>query len=171
MPLYEWHCLSCDETFEGLASLSESGSARDCPRCGASSPRAVSRFALVGKRDVPDRGARPKATGNSASQPPVCLRYPHVPLLCHMDPKAAKRALAYANGVGPRYDERVAKREELRKKRGEPPAGASDGGSSDTGGEGAHNYRRHGTTHAHSHGHHHGHSHTHMHTHTHTAGD
>ncbi|SRR5579875_2095816 len=118
MPLYEWECLACDIRFEELAALSDGQLERACPNCGRMSPRVISTFAIAS-------GASPQtavtAKSPKAPQAPICLRYPHIPLLCHMDKPTAERAVAYAQGRGAEYDDRKGQAEELRKKRGLPP--------------------------------------------------
>src|SRR5690348_18468130 len=120
MPLYEWECLACDIRFEDLASVSEGRLERECPNCGRMSPRVVSTFAIAsGASPQPQTTAQ---TAKSASdEPPICLRYPHIPLLCHMDKPTAERAVAHAQGRGAEYDDRKGQAEETRKKRGLPP--------------------------------------------------
>jgi putative FmdB family regulatory protein len=120
MPLYEWECLACDLRFEQLASVSEGRLEHACPSCGRMCPRVVSTFAIAsGASPQP----QPSAAGKSAqpAEAPICLRYPHIPLLCHMDKPTAERAVAYAQGRGAEYDDRKGTAEETRKKRGLPP--------------------------------------------------
>jgi putative FmdB family regulatory protein len=181
MPLYEWHCTPCDLTFEMLAPLSEARRTKRCPRCGRRSARTVSAFAIASGEDASH--GRPAAhTVQRPNQPPLCLQHPHVPMLCHMDEKAARRWLAHCNGRGAEYDEKAANREELRKKRGEPPPPKPDAPAHAH----AHNVRRHsraGTNdgrsatknhshageepHGHPHGHGRGHDHSHEGAHSH----
>lgn len=121
MPIYECHCLACDLTFEVLAPLSQAGRRHPCPRCARRAPRIASAFAIAsggGPRDSRSEAAREPG---APEPPPLCLRYPQVPLLCHMDQKAARRWLAHYNGRGAEYDDKQAAREELHKKRGLPP--------------------------------------------------
>ena len=121
MPIYEWECLACEITFEDLAPLSDGRLERACPSCGRMSPRVVSAFAIAsGAVAQPQPSAAATAAGG-AVKPPICLRYPHIPLLCHMDQPTAERAVAYAHGRGAEYDDKKGTREELRKKRGLPP--------------------------------------------------
>lgn len=159
MPLYEWECLACEITFEDLASVSEGRVERACPNCGRMSPRVVSTFAIAsGASPEPQPAANAAAT---PAKPPICLRYPHIPLLCHMDQPTAERAVAYAHGRGAEYDDRKGQAEELRKKRGllPPPPGPPPHVHN-------HNPRRHqangqqakSASHGHEHG---GHGHEH----------
>lgn len=121
MPLYEWECLACDIRFEELASVDEGRLARACPNCGRMSPRVISTFAIAsGASPEPQPSAAAAKPGRSA-EAPICLRYPHIPLLCHMDKPTAERAVAYAHGRGAEYDDRKGQAEETRKKRGLPP--------------------------------------------------
>jgi putative FmdB family regulatory protein len=121
MPLYEWECLACEITFEDLASVSEGQVGRACPSCGRMSPRVVSTFAIASGGSPESQPAANSATAASGAKPPICLRYPHIPLLCHMDQPTAERAVAFAHGRGAEYDDKKGTREELRKKRGLPP--------------------------------------------------
>jgi putative FmdB family regulatory protein len=128
MPLYEWECLACDIRFEDLASVGEGRLEHACPNCGRMSPRVISTFSIAsGVPAEPQAAAKPA----SSAEPPICLRYLHIPLLCHMDKPTAERAVAYAQGRGAEYDDRKGQAEEMRKKRGlpappppEPPAHA-----------------------------------------------
>ena len=45
MPLYEYHCPTCDHKFEKLQSMSAVGA--DCPNCEQPANRAISVFASV----------------------------------------------------------------------------------------------------------------------------
>ena len=158
MPLYEYHCPSCDFTFEVLASLSGRQEKSACPECGRRAPRVVSSFAIARGANG-DGGTRAdNKPGPAKDARPLCLQHPHLPLLCHMDDKAARRWVAHAHGRGAEYDDTAAMREELRTKRGElpPKAQASDGSAADAHAHShAHSYRRHPHQHggAHSHGH------------------
>ena len=143
MPLYEYHCTVCMTTFEALAAVSDARRSRPCPRCRRRAPRVTSAFAIARHVESP-------APSASAAKPerPLCTRYPHLPLLCHMDRKSAERFVANVHGRGAEYDDRVGAREELAKKRGERPVAEPA--------PAAH-------THGHSHGGKHSHSHPHRH--------
>jgi len=121
MPLYEWECLACDITFEDLAPVSEGRLERACPSCGRMSPRVVSTFAIASGASADAQPAAQAGKAAPSAEPPICLRYPHIPLLCHMDKPTAERAVAYAHGRGAEYDDKKGAREEMRKKRGLPP--------------------------------------------------
>jgi putative FmdB family regulatory protein len=155
MPLYEWECLACDITFEDLAPVGEGRLERACPECGRMSPRVVSTFAIA-SRAAPEQPAA-DASARGAKQPPICLRYPHIPLLCHMDQPTAERAVAYAEGRGQQYEDKKGQREELRKKRGLPP----DPAPAPPVHAHAHNPRRHQRVDDHGHPHTPGASHQH----------
>lgn len=191
MPLYECHCLSCDLTFEVLAPVSKAKKARPCPDCGRLSERIISAFTIAsGSSSHRQQGKEAKQAPGKKTQRPLCLQYPHLPLLCHMDETAARRWVAHSQGRGAEYDDKVAKREELQKQRGVPllppkPAAESHGHT--------HDFRRHGKmkedaprtehgpshanggdsgggkahNHAHGHGKSHGHSHQTGHAHDH----
>jgi putative FmdB family regulatory protein len=155
MPLYECHCLSCDLTFEVLAPVSRARKPQPCPGCGRLSERIVSAFAIAsGSSADKQQTQEAKPAPAKKNQRPLCLQYPHLPLLCHMDEKAAHRWIAHSKGRGSEFDDKMAKREELQKQRGvvpPKPAAASHGHS--------HDFRRHGkmkedaprTEHGHSH--------------------
>jgi putative FmdB family regulatory protein len=121
MPLYEWECLACEITFEDLASVSEGRVEHPCPDCGRMSPRVVSTFAIASGGSPEPQAAANTGSAPAGAKPPICLRYPHIPLLCHMDQPTAERAVAYAHGRGAEYEDKKGSREELRKKRGLPP--------------------------------------------------
>jgi putative FmdB family regulatory protein len=121
MPLYEWECLACDIRFEDLASVGEGRLERACPNCGRMSPRVISTFAIASGASPEPQRAPTSAKPARSAEPPICLRYPHIPLLCHMDKPTAERAVAYAQGRGAEYDDRKGQAEETRKKRGLPP--------------------------------------------------
>ena len=130
MPIYECHCLGCDLTFEVLAPLSRAGRRHSCPRCNRSAPRIASAFAIASGAGVRESKTEAGAAKMPAASkaPPLCLRHPNVPMLCHMEPKAAARWLARYNGRVAEYDDRQGAREDLRRKRGlpsEPPPAVS----------------------------------------------
>lgn len=55
MPIYEYQCNACDNTFEHLARSSQS-SAPACPRCGARNPKKqFSTFSAAVTAASPDR--------------------------------------------------------------------------------------------------------------------
>jgi putative FmdB family regulatory protein len=123
MPIYECHCLGCDLTFEILAPLSRAGRRHPCPRCNRSAPRIASAFAIASGANAREPKTETGAEKMLAASktPPLCLRHPNVPMLCHMEPKAAARWLARYNGRVAEYDDRQGAREDLRRKRGLPP--------------------------------------------------
>ena len=49
MPLYEYHCPTCDYRFDKLQAMSATGA--DCPRCEQPARRAISVFAAVSRGD------------------------------------------------------------------------------------------------------------------------
>jgi putative FmdB family regulatory protein len=120
MPLYEWECLACEIRFEDLAPVSDGRLDRSCPNCGRMSPRVVSSFAIAAGAS-PEPQAAARTAGARGADAPICLRYPHIPLLCHMDKPTAERAVAYAQGRGAEHDDRKGQAAEMRKKRGLPP--------------------------------------------------
>jgi putative FmdB family regulatory protein len=143
MPIYECHCLGCDLTFEVLAPLSRAGRRHPCPRCNWPAPRIASAFAIASGASARE----PKAETGEAKMlvasrtPPLCLRHPNVPMLCHMEPKAAARWLARYNGRVAEYDDKQGAREDLRRKRGLEPEPASAASAHSHGHE--RDFRRH----------------------------
>ena len=151
MPLYEYHCLGCRLTFEALEPLRGARRPGTCPRCLRRAPRISSAFSVAAHEAQPEgKPHADSAAVKAKPERPLCLRYPQVPLLCHMDRKSAERFVAHVQGGGARYDDGVAAREELRRKRGDPPpAEPAPSG------------------HVHSHEHSHGGNKTHAHAHRH----
>jgi putative FmdB family regulatory protein len=141
VPLYEYHCPGCALTFEALEPMSAAPRPRACRRCGRRAPRVTSAFSISHGERPPTRGEGSGAPVKPQG-PPLCLRYPQMPLLCHMDQKSAERFVAHVQGRGAQYDDAAGAREELRKKRGEPPVAVAAP-----------------SEHEHAHGHSHGHSH------------
>jgi putative FmdB family regulatory protein len=126
MPIYECRCIPCEMTFEVLARAGHANRRHPCPECGRPSRRIASTFAIVaGGSNVRDAKSGTAAANAVApkrrSGPPLCLQNPHIPLLCHMDQKSGERFIAHFNGRGDEYDDKMASREDLRKKRGLPP--------------------------------------------------
>ena len=126
MPIYECRCIRCEMTFEVLARAGHANRRHPCPECGRPSRRIASTFAIVaGASNVRDAqsgtAAANAAVAKRRSGPPLCLQNPHIPLLCHMDQKSGERFIAHFNGRGDEYDDKMASREDLRKKRGLPP--------------------------------------------------
>ncbi len=146
MPIYECNCNACGITFEILARLSEANRKRPCPRCARLSPRVVSAFAIgnagAPRADAPGDRAAPAHQGLAHAHaghahhpiaPRGRARRPTVPdfaRLCWMDDRSAERFAAYKTGHGAEYDDKSAAREDLRKKRGLPPAPPPDPGDS-----------------------------------------
>jgi putative FmdB family regulatory protein len=50
MPLYEYHCPTCNHKFDKLQSMNSTGA--DCPHCEQPARRAISVFAAVSKGDT-----------------------------------------------------------------------------------------------------------------------
>lgn len=123
MPLYEYACPSCAAVFTRLRPMSASAEGTACPDCATLAPRTLTAFTV-------HRGGDPPAPA-AASVPPVegelCRRYPHLPLLCHMEPKAAERWIAKAEGREEQYLERQARQQEAATRVGLPPAPPADG--------------------------------------------
>lgn len=57
MPIYEFRCKKCGETFEALRSMGDTGEDLACPTCGTKAPeRIFSVFSAAG-------GCSPTSTG------------------------------------------------------------------------------------------------------------
>ena len=167
MPIYEYYCLTCDDTFELLTSLSDAAKKKPCHACGRKAPRTVSAFAIASGGNGHHEGATPVTTKQPGDSRPLCMKYPQVPLSCHMDEPSLKRFVAHKQGRGAEYDDKMAAKAELRKQRGIPePVVAAPSHGHDH-----HHFRRHAETQpattkkGKDHGHDHGHSHEHGHSH------
>ena len=162
MPLYEYHCLSCDLIFEEIALLSDATKKKPCPDCARKAPRTVSAFAIASGGNGHHDEATPVTTAPRDSRP-LCMRYSGIPLSCHMDEPSLKRFVAHAKGRGAEYDDKTAIASEVRKQRGiseptyAPPSHGHDHDGHSHGAE--RNLRRHAVTQTNGHGH--GHSHEH----------
>jgi len=168
MPLYEYHCLSCDLIFEEIAPLSDAPKKKPCPECTRKAPRTVSAFAIVSGGNGHHDEATPVTTAPRDARP-LCMKYSGVPLSCHMDEPSLKRFVAHKQGRGAEYDDKTAIAAETRKQRGIPePVYAKPSHDHDHGHSHERNPRRHAVTqpvangnghdHRHDHGHSHGHS-------------
>jgi putative FmdB family regulatory protein len=165
MPLYEYHCLSCDLIFEEITPLNEATKKKPCPECARKAPRTVSAFAIASGGSGHHEEAVPVTTAPRDSRP-LCMRYSGIPLSCHMDEPSLKRFVAHAKGRGAEYDDKKAIASEVRKQRGIPEpsyAPPSHGHDHDHGhSPGAErNPRRHAVTQTNGAGHGHGHVHEH----------
>ena len=47
MPIYEYKCPKCNETFEQMRPMSQATNLGVCPSCKTESPRAISRLARI----------------------------------------------------------------------------------------------------------------------------
>ncbi len=178
MPIYECHCLTCDLTFEVLAPVSAARKSQACPDCGRASQRIVSAFAIASASADTEREKQNARRAPVKKDPrPLCLQHPHLPLLCHMDETAAKRWIAHSQGRGSEFDDKLSKREEVRKQRGAPAPAKPDAPAHGH----SHDFRRHGKmteaataapassaapaapTHGHAHSHAHGKAYGHSH--------
>lgn len=53
MPLRDYSCIGCKNTFETLVSKDEEARAIECPKChGTETQRLLSRFAIAGRGDL-----------------------------------------------------------------------------------------------------------------------
>ncbi len=119
MPLYEYACPRCPTTFARLRPLAAAAEPAPCPACGTPASRTITPFALLGRAAGPGMNEVPEARGRGPA--PLCRRYPHIPLLCHMEPEAAERWIAKAEGREEQYLEREARRQEEAARLGLPP--------------------------------------------------
>ncbi len=116
MPLYECRCEPCELTFEVLAPLSASRTSQRCPECGRRSRRVISPVTFGSGTGNGTQSESAAALGSDVTQ----LRVPTAARLCWMDDRSAARFAAYKLGRGPEYEDTIAARDELRKKRGIP---------------------------------------------------
>jgi putative FmdB family regulatory protein len=158
VPLYEYHCPSCELTFEALAPMRTAQRSKACRRCGRRAPRVTSAFSI--SHAGPGGGEGTAAPIESKPASPLCLRYPQMPLLCHMDQRSAERFVAHVQGRGAQYDDAVEAHEELRKKRGEAPPVVAKTAADEHG-----HAHPHGRSHKGKKGHAHSHRHRHHHVH------
>jgi putative FmdB family regulatory protein len=126
MPLYEYACPGCRAVFTRLRPLAAAAESAPCPTCGAPATRTIAPFAVLTRAPAagpPSPARERRATGyrGAGPAPPLCQRYPHIPLLCHMEPMAAARWIAKAEGREEQYLEREARRQEEAARRGLPP--------------------------------------------------
>ena len=145
MPLYEYHCVSCEFTFEILATLSEADKKKPCPECGRRSPRIVSAFAIAsGNGNLREQSMATTAAQQARDPRPMCMQYPQIPLSCHMDEPSVRRFAAHATGRGAEFDDKMAQAAEVRKQRGMPdPTYAPPAHGHD---HDHHHFRRHGAS-------------------------
>jgi hypothetical protein len=136
--------------------MSESHKKKACPKCAKRAPRIVSAFAIAsGAADI-HAGQEPLPTPHNQNQRPMCMRYPQVPLSCHMDAYSVKRFAAHSVGRGNEFDDKMATATETRQQRGIPEpkyAPPSHGHAHEPGHDHAHkpkkdehNFRRHAPT-------------------------
>jgi putative FmdB family regulatory protein len=118
MPLYEYFCGGCLQSFEALVTLSASKQRTyECPACGELSRRILSAVNIAQERQPP------ASLHNKAAdeKPDVTkLRLPPAARLCWMDDRSAARLAAHKAGRGAEYDDTVAARAEVASQRGEP---------------------------------------------------
>lgn len=118
MPLYECRCDRCELTFEVLAPLSAARTSQPCPECGRRSRRVISPVTFAsGKSDA-------RSNESAGASDVTQMRVPPAARLCWMDDRSAARFAAYKLGRGTEYDDKMAAREELHKKRGIPDQGS-----------------------------------------------
>jgi putative FmdB family regulatory protein len=117
MPLYEYFCSGCLQSFEALVPLSASQQTTHiCPICGECSPRILSAVNFALARRTPSSRRNSKRN----DEPDVTrLTLPPAERLCWMDDLSAARLAAYKVGRGAEYDDTVATRRELASQRGE----------------------------------------------------
>ena len=65
VPLYEFRCRTCDDTFEVRRPMSESGLPATCPHGHDDAVRLLSVFASVGAAGASSPATAPKPTGGS----------------------------------------------------------------------------------------------------------
>jgi putative FmdB family regulatory protein len=121
MPLYEYFCDGCLESFEALVALSASSQGTHmCPRCGAWSHRILSAVNFARQGQTPPM---PQAQIRDGKPDVTSLRLPPAARLCWMDDQSAARMAAYKAGRGAEYDDKVAARKEFALQHGASEAG------------------------------------------------
>jgi putative FmdB family regulatory protein len=153
MPLYEYHCPGCALTFEELEAMTTAPRSKACRRCGRRAPRVTSAFSIADGEPPPAKNEGSRAAVKPQDRP-LCLRYPQMPLLCHMDQRSAERFVAHVQGRGAQYDDAAGAREELRKKRGAPSVPEPTPAKHEHAHGHSHKGKK-GHAHSHRHGHHH----------------
>lgn len=63
MPLYEYRCPTCDETFEARRPMAEASDPIECPQGHIGSRRLLSMFASVGGASPSSAPAAPRPSG------------------------------------------------------------------------------------------------------------
>ena len=63
MPLYEYRCPICDDTFDARRSMADASEPIDCPQGHTGSRRLLSVFASVGGAAAPSPAAAPRPSG------------------------------------------------------------------------------------------------------------
>lgn len=72
VPLYEFRCKTCDDTFEVRRPMSESGDPATCPQGHDGAVRLLSVFANVGGGGSPTPAAAPRPTGGGCGGGCAC---------------------------------------------------------------------------------------------------
>ena len=67
MPLYEYHCNTCDENFEKMVRISEQELAPECPECHSHNTRK--RISLFASRGFSASSLGSSTSGSSCSAP------------------------------------------------------------------------------------------------------
>jgi putative FmdB family regulatory protein len=119
MPLYECECTRCDQTFEVLAPVSESGAKGfPCPACGRRGRRMLSAVTFGRPAGAADAQPPESRSAPSSRSDVTKLKVPPPAQICWMDGPSSARYAAHLHGRGAEYDETVAARTELGKQRG-----------------------------------------------------
>ncbi|HZV53180.1 MAG TPA: zinc ribbon domain-containing protein [Candidatus Dormibacteraeota bacterium] len=111
----DYECVRCGAGFERWVPLPPP-TATPCLACGAESRRVHRAVAVARRRPDPV-----PASGTGRDRLPLCQANPDVPLLCHMEPAAARLWVARARGDG-RALERELAAQEARLGSGNPPS-------------------------------------------------
>jgi putative FmdB family regulatory protein len=72
MPLYEFKCRTCDDTFEVRRPMSEASDPATCPQGHDGAVRLLSVFASVGASSNPAPGPAARATGGGCGGGCAC---------------------------------------------------------------------------------------------------
>ncbi|MGA2409739.1 MAG: FmdB family zinc ribbon protein [Candidatus Binataceae bacterium] len=130
MPIYEWNCVACAISFEGLAAIAEANQPRACPACRQPAGRIISACAIGSAASSASAPATAVNNGHPHGHHRRRSPIPEPARLCWMDDKSAQRFAAYKMGRGHEYDDKQAARTELSQRRGDPPTPPPDSSNS-----------------------------------------
>jgi|SRR5579884_1987562 len=112
----DYECVRCGAGFEGWVPLPPP-STTPCLACGAESRRVHRTVAVARRRSNPA-----PTSGAGRDRLPLCQANPDVPLLCHMEPAAARLWVARARGDGRALERELAAQEARLGSESPPPS-------------------------------------------------